>query len=111
MKQLLLILSFTLGLTTVANAETWSCAYLFYEKPMNAIFVREGDRFYSVSSKSHYDIVYEDDNMISLHRSYSSMEPIYFAVLLAKTEKRFATIGLRVEENSTHLAEGNCQVY
>ena len=113
MKKLTLILSLTFGLTTTANAETWSCAYLFYERPLNAIFVREGDKFYSVGSESHYDIVYEDDTMISLHNSYGGYErspPVYFAVLLDKTKKMFAQIGLQIE-NHTHLAEGRCEVY
>lgn len=111
MAKLLLILSLTFGLATTANAETWSCSYLFYDEPKNAIFVREGNRFYSPSSKSHYDIVHEDDKMVSLHSSFSVGEPIYFAVLLDKTKNMFVYIGLRAEENSTYLAEGRCEVY
>ena len=105
-------MSFTLGLTTASNAETWSCTYLYNGEADNAIYVREGDRFYSVKSGSHYDVIYEDDGMISLHSSYNlSLGPIYFAVLLDKTKKMFASIGLRVEKNSTYLAEGKCEVY
>ena len=77
---------------------------------MNNIFVREGDRFYSVRSQSHYDIGYEDDRMISLHLSYGSEQPVYFAVLLDKTKKMFAQIGLQIK-NHTHLSEGICEVY
>ena len=110
MKKLIIILSFTLGLATVANAETWSCAYIFYGEPENDIFVREGDRF---KGNRYYDIVHEDDTMITLHysgRGYGKYPPVYFAVLLDKTQNMFAEIGL-VIGNSTQVTEGKCKVY
>ena len=110
MKQIILILSFTLGLTTAANAETWSCAYLFNAKAKNVIFTREGNRFYDADKTGYYEIVYEDDSMISLHRSYSTISPVIFAVLLDKTKNMFAMIGLKVE-NSTAINTGECKVF
>ena len=110
MKQLLLILSFTLGLATTSNAETWSCTYLWNGKPMNSIYVRQGDWFLSVLPETELEIVYEDDNMISLHRSFSRRTPTYFAVLLDKTKSMFANVGLEVG-NNTLIVEGKCKVY
>ena len=110
MTKLLLILSLTLGLATMSNAETWSCAYLFNGKAKNAIYVRQGDSFYSPRTEANYKIVLEDDTMITLHSSYNAISPTYFAILLDKTKKMFAMVGLRVG-NHTAISEGHCEVY
>ena len=111
MNRLLCIFSLTLGLATTANAETWSCAYLFDGKARNIIFAREGDRFYDDKKISYYEIVYEDDFMISLHRSYSSGSgSMYFATLLDKKKKMFASVGIQAEIH-TSIIRGECKVF
>tara|TARA_B100001057_G_scaffold374989_1_gene379708 strand:+ start:245 stop:550 length:306 start_codon:yes stop_codon:yes gene_type:complete len=101
-----------LGFATTANAETWSCAYLHDGKAKNVIFAREGNRFYDEDKTGYYEIVYEDDSMISLHRSYgnSFSSPMYFATLLDKKKKMFATVGLQAESN-TGIDRGKCKVF
>ena len=102
-------MSFTLGLASPAFAETWSCAYLYNGKARNVIFAREGNRFYDADKTDYYEIVYEDDTMISLHRSYS-IESVYFATLLDKKKKMFSTVGIKVEFN-TEIIRGECKVF
>lgn len=110
MRKLLFALSITLGLTTTANAETWSCAYLFQGSAQNAIWVRQGTTFYSQSNKATSQIIFEDNDIIALANTTSPQRPNYFATLFDKNKKMFAKIGLQIGYHS-QLIEGECEVF
>ena len=93
-----------------ANAETWSCSYLFNEKANNAIWVRQGKTFYSPRTKVTSKIIFEDDRMISLHNTFSPSSQDYFAILLDKKKNMFAVVKLEIGDHSD-IIEGPCEIY
>ncbi|MDG1947955.1 MAG: hypothetical protein P8I57_08810 [Amylibacter sp.] len=93
-----------------AGAETWSCAYLFDGKAKNAIWIRQGINFYSPSTKSTGKIIFEDDDIIHLHTTYSPISRSYFATLFDKKQKMFAKVVLEIGAHS-RIIEGNCDIY
>ena len=92
------------------KAETWSCSYLFNGEAEPTIFIRQGKTFETPPITGFMDIVYEDDNLITLHRTRSPLFDTIFVTLLDKKKRMFASVGLEIGD-STSIVEGPCTIF
>jgi len=93
-----------------AFSETWSCIYFLEDKKNTFTQIRMGNNFLNPVTKVSSQIIYEDENIINLHNTFSPKFPDYFATLLDKNKKMFAQVGLMAGYH-TAIIEGKCRVY
>ena len=114
MKKLIVIsqlLFSTVIFSSTSFAETWMCSYLFNGKSENLIRKRIGQIFVDPSSKndSGWQIIFENDKQINLHKTFSPHFIDYFAILLNKQEKKFSMIAFEIEK-PTDFIKGDCSI-
>lgn len=110
MKRLLIVIQFLfVGFSGQALAETWSCSYTHAGDVKTAVWVREGNGFYNVYSKTTNYIINENQDFIHLYNQIEGFTT-YFATTLSKHNSMFSMVALDPPENSD-IIYGDCLVY
>ena len=89
------LLATSLMLATPAQAETWACAHMAWDKPVATLFTREGNTFQSENIK--FKILHEDKILIQIWFNggprTSGLTLPRFCLLYKKTKSRSAHFG------------------